>query len=167
MIPDDDEERMTVLHKQTPESIDTLRVEVDVEDEGYRAVFHWFDKLVHEYARLEQEFDAVQEQSAPPAASVDLFAWGEQAAARPKAFGERFHYAIEKGLTIYYASQRQYRTIRLLLYLHLISRYERHRVRFTRFPQIEQSLCPRPHFTDRDHTRIFNNDDADDEWDAV
>jgi len=166
MIPDDDEERLTVLHKQTPESIDTLRLEVDIEDEGYRAVFHWFDRLVHEYGRMEQEFDMMQERSAPMPGDVDLFAWGEQAAARPQAFGERFHYASEKGLTIYYASQRQYRTIRLLLYLHVISRYERNRIRFTRFPQIEQSLHPRPHFTNQDHKRIFNHD-TNDEWDAV
>ena len=140
MIPEDDEDRRRLLHKAAPETVDELRIEVDVAEEGYRAIPHWFDALVSTYEGLEKSFDAQAAEASPD----DLFSWSEVNAQRPQALQDRFSYAAETGLCIYYVTARQLRTARLMLYLHLIDRYDRERTLFKRFPNLESSLKRRP-----------------------
>jgi hypothetical protein len=52
MIPEINEDRLEYLSAQTPETIDDVRVEVDVDEEGYRAITHWLDRLLECYARV-------------------------------------------------------------------------------------------------------------------
>lgn len=166
MIPDEDEERLSALNRQTESSVDSLRIEIDVEDEGYRSVLHWFDRLTNLYRILERDFETNRERETPRVSDVDLFQWSENDSTRPAAFGQPYHYAIENGMTIFCASPRQRRTARLLLYLHVIARFEQYGLRFANFPDIEGALQPRPHFTGRDRKTIFNAENND-EWHAV
>lgn len=168
MIPEDDEERSIKLNRHPADQVDALNIEVDVEDEGYRAIAHWFDRLVQAYGRMETEFACVEQRQGPVRGDLDLLAWSEQDSKRPRAFLERFHFALEEGMSVQYNSPRQYRTARLLLYLHVIARYDQTKMRFTHFPPVERALKPRPRFTDSDRSRIFGRPDGGNrDWDAV
>lgn len=164
MIPEDNEERRGFLSKATVENIDKTQIELDLEDEGYRAVFYWFDRVVEVYQRLSAEFERGSRRRTGN--EIDLFQWGEIDAARPDAVAEPLRHAVEKGLTVYYASERQYRTSRLLLYLHLIKRFEDAHVRVTSFPRVEIALKPRPRMTESDRRIIFNPK-REDEWEVI
>ena len=167
-IPEPDEERMTFLAKQTVETIDACQVKIDLADEGYRSIFYWFDQLTAVYDRLEYAYDLQQERQAPPPMSDDLFAWSERDAGRPGALGDKLQHAVEQGITLYHSSPRQLRVARLMLYLHVIHRYERSKVRFTHFPAIERALQERPKFLDSDRRSIFMGSDAEplDNWET-
>ena len=168
MIPEEDEERLSALNRQTIDTVDTLRVEIDIEDEGYRSVLHWFDRLTNLYRILERDYESKQDTQSPVENDEDLFQWSEKDASRPHAFMQKNHHAVEQGLTIFCASPRQFRTARLLLYLHIIAKYEQYGLRFTHFPAIESALQPRPQFTRRDRKTIFNDaDPREEEWRAV
>lgn len=164
MIPEDNEDRRAYLARRTVDTIDESRIEVDLSDEGYRAIFYWFDKLVATYERLDIQFDTqtLQEQNASE--EMDLFAWSEINEARPDALSDRFRHAVERGLVVYYTSPRQFRTARLMLYLHLITQYGQAGVRFTEFPAVEAALHERPRVLESDRQRIFQHASGDD-WD--
>ncbi len=153
-IPEDDEDRRRMLQKTTADNVDALRIEVDLMDEGYRSVGHWFDAVVAVYEEIERDFDAQAAEKSPD----DLFAWSEIDAQRPKALQDRFRYAAETGLVVYYATARQYRTARLMMYLHLIERYDRNRALFKRFPRLEASLTPRPKNYERNRNHPSEHD---------
>ncbi len=144
MVPDVNEEREHYLHKQTLDTIDTARIDIDLVEEGYRAIFHWFDKVVALYDRLEGEFQVSAYRSVPQAQELDLFGWSELDANRPSACADRFAHACEHGFGIYYNSARQYRIARLLLTLHLISRYDQTRQAVDRLPSMKKVLMKRP-----------------------
>jgi len=167
-IPEPDEERMTTLAKQTVETIDECTVKIDLADEGYRSIFYWFDQLTAVYDRLEYAYDMQQQSQTPRTTDEDLFAWSERDAGRPGALGDKLQYAVEHGLVVYYGSPRQLRVATLILYLHIIHRYERAKVRFTRFPALEQALQERPKFLDSDRRSIFLGSEAmpEDNWDT-
>jgi hypothetical protein len=165
MVPDANEDRESLLAQQSLASIDNLRIEIDLADEGYRAIFHWFDNLVDLYDRMSLDFDAQTDRVVPREGEMDLFEWSEIAAKRPQALGEKFQYAIERGMTIYYSSPRQLRTARLMLYLHLISRYHQSKQRFTHFPNLDGVFNPRPKVLETDRKWIYSPPAADaEEW---
>lgn len=166
MIPEDNEERQAYLAQQTCGTIDEARIELDLADEGYRAIFRWFDQLVNLYARLGVEFEAASQAEQGSTPDLDLFDWSELNAKRPLAFGDGLRHAIEQGLTIYCSSPRQFRTARLMLYLHLVTRYERGDARFEVFPTVETALQRRPHMLDSDRKRIFQGS-TEDEWEVI
>lgn len=168
LVPENDEERDRYLARQTLETVDQAQVKIDLLEEGYRAIFHWFDRLVETYERLGVEFDADARHAAQARPDMDLFAWGELDANRPGALRDKFQHAVEHGLIIYYATPRQYRTARLMLYLHLIGGYDKSKQRFDRFPRIETTLIERPQFLETDKKFIYHAPRAGaDEWDAV
>lgn len=144
MVPDVNEEREHYLNKQTLDTIDSARIDIDLVEEGYRAVFHWFDRVVALYDRLEGEFEVSAYHNAPEAKELDLFGWSELDANRPSACADRFAHACENGFGIYYNSARQYRIARLLLTLHLISRYDQARQAVDRLPSIRKVMMKRP-----------------------
>ena len=162
MVPDSNEDRESYLAQQTPATIDEARIEIDLADEGYRAIFHWFDKLVALYDRLDIEFDAQEHRAAPDPEGIDLFAWSEIAAKRPRALSDKLQYGVEHGLVVYHSNARQYRTARLMLCLHLISRYYQTKQRFTQFPSTTETFKERPRVLDTDRKWIFQTHKLDD-----
>jgi hypothetical protein len=164
MVPDYNEEREEYLARQTLQSINDIHIEIDLADEGYRAIFYWFDKLVALYERLEVEFDAQNFDAAPEAENMDLFEWSAVAAKKPGALIDKYHHAVEHGLTIYYSSPRQLRTARLMLHLHLINRYDKTGQRFVSFPNTRDVFKLRPRVLDTDRKWIYQPPAAEDEW---
>jgi hypothetical protein len=144
MVPDENDERDRYLARQSLESIDQARIEIDLMEEGYRALFHWFDRVVALYDRLENEFDARTYRSLPQAQELDLLDWSDIDATRPGACGDKLAYACEHGFGVYYSGPRQYRIARLLLTLHVIGRYHQFRQPVERFPSFAKVFLPRP-----------------------
>ena len=164
MIPEENEDRRHYLGKQTIETIDEARVELDLEEEGYRAISHWFDALVEVYDRLAVEYDRLITREQP--AEADLIAWSEADAGRPKALQEPLQYAMEHGLVVYCTSPRQRRTARLMLYLHFVDCCRQRKSRILRFPQVMLALHQRPAVLESDRRRIYGGD-AHAEWEAM
>ncbi len=162
MVPEEDEERLTYLHKQTSATVEEAKITIDIEDEGYRAIFWWLDRLVALYDRLGHEYEskALHEHAG---SDIDLFAWSEIDAAKPRTVADPYGHAVENGVVLMYASPRQYRTARLLLYLHLIHAHALRRLKFDRFPNIEGALQKRPSMTEADRRRLFSPV-QNDEW---
>lgn len=161
MVPDANEERERYLARQTLANIDEARIEIDLADEGYRAILHWFDKLVALYERLDAEFERQAALGTACMPEIDLFEWSEIAAKRPQALNDRIQHAIERGMTVYYSTPRQLRTARLMLYLHVISRYHQSKQRFMHFPKIETALQRRPRMLEIDRKWIFQGPPCD------
>ena len=162
MVPEEDEERLAYLRKQTSATIEEAQIEIDIEDEGYRAVFLWFDRMLALYDRLGQEYEqrALNEETG---GDIDLFAWSELDAAKPKTVADPYGHTIEQGMVFLCTTPRQFRTTRLLLYLHFIHAHASNRLKFDRFPAIETALRKRPAMTDADRRRLFSPV-QDDEW---
>ncbi len=154
MIPEDTEERTRYLGKQTVDTIDTACIEIDLSEEGYRSLFHWYDHLTALYEHLERVYDARQVPAAP-GTDLDLLSWSEVDARRPSALTDKLLHAAERGLRIYYTTPRQLRTARLLLLLHIISRYGQSKVRFAQFPKLEATFQHRPRVLETDRRLIF------------
>ncbi len=144
MVPDGNEDREQYLARQTLETIDRSRIEVDLAEEGYRALFYWFDKVVALYERLGAEFDAKNHSEVPQQEMLDLFSWSERDAHRPRACYDHMAHACQQGILVYYNSPQQFRVARLMLTLHIIARYHENRHPVNEFPLLEQALAPRP-----------------------
>lgn len=157
MVPDGNEEREIMLAKQTVHSVDHARIDVDVMDEGYRAIFHWFEKMVVLYQRLDVAFAKnVQREHAVPD-DTDLFGWSEQEAARPQSCGDALAYACSRGFGVYFSNARQLRVARLLLTLHVISRYDQMNHAIVTFPSFREVFSERPRVLPAD--RMLNISD--------
>jgi hypothetical protein len=143
-VPDENEEREIYLAKHSLDTIDTAQIQVELKEEGYRAIFYWFDKVVRLYDRLGLEFDCQTQQETHAVEDLDLFAWSELNANRPDACADSIAYACEHGFGVYYESPRQYRVARLLLTLHLISRYHENRQAINAFPSLEDVFMQHP-----------------------
>ena len=144
MVPDVNEDRESYLSRQTTATVDHARVELDISEEGYRAIFYWFDKMVALYDRLSVDFDRKATRSAPPSQDMDLFAWSEIDSNRPGACCDKIAFACENGLRLYYKGPRQLRICRLLLTLHLIGRYASLHLPVSVFPSVNATLLERP-----------------------
>ncbi|MCP4639842.1 MAG: hypothetical protein GY851_05390 [bacterium] len=168
MIPEENPQRTTQIAKQSAEIVDELQFELDVADEGYRAIIHWFDELTKLYSRLGVDFEASQKPQPQEDDELDLFGWSAIEEARPSAITDPFNHAINKGMIIYCATPIQMRTARLVLYLHLIRRYREDKARFTAFPNVTQCLQPRPAVLDSDRHYIYRSQQrqqqAEGEW---
>jgi hypothetical protein len=144
MVPEENEERDRYLAAQTLDTIDEARIEIDLAEEGYRAVFHWFDQVVALYDRLNLDFDHHARTAVPKTVELDLFEWSEIDARRPAACTDRLAHACAHGIGIYHADARQYRTARLLLTLHLISTYSQRHEAVDRLPSLGSVFMRRP-----------------------
>lgn len=121
MVPDVNEDREYYLEKQTLETIDEARIEINIHDEGYRAIFHWLDKLIDVYDKISFDFDATVHRETQQQNVIDLFAWSVVDAKRPGACVAPLDHACTHGLRIHCDNERQVRVARLLLSMHLIS----------------------------------------------
>lgn len=155
LVPEADEDREMYLARQTRQTIDLARIEIDLLDEGYRAVVYWFDRMVEACKRVGTAIGREPFPAAAPSNEVDLFAWSEIEAARPEAVQDAYQHVAENGLKILYTTPRQFRTARLILYLHIVERYRGGRQRFVRFPDIERALVKRPAMSERDKKRLY------------
>ena len=144
MVPDINEEREHYLNRQRLETVDEARITLDLTDEGYRAIFHWFDRLLALYERLETEFDSHTYRNVPQAQELDLFEWSAMDAHRPSACGDKIGYACEHGFAVYYNDARQYRVGRLMITLHLISTYDQTKEPVDAFPNLSHVMVQRP-----------------------
>jgi len=120
MVPDENEDREYYLSKQTLETIDSACIEINVHEEGYRAIFHWLDKLIDLYDRINLDFEAKANRETSQHNVVDLFAWSAVDSKRPEACVDRLGHACAKGLRLRCKNESQERIARLLLTLHLI-----------------------------------------------
>jgi hypothetical protein len=144
MVPDQNEDRELYLAQQTVATIDTARIEIDIAEEGYRAVAYWFDKLLYLYDQLDVDFEVSQQQAGPPAEEIDLFAWSDIDSRRPSACGDKMWHACEQGIRIYYSTEHQRRVAGLLLAMHLTSGYSARKSTADRFPSVSAALVKRP-----------------------
>ena len=147
LVPEVDEARLRFAARFRPDKPLEDRVIVDLADEGYRAIFFWFDKLQESAARYCQAAAPAPVSAAAKTAGENrspLFAWEGLEPAATAEETDPVQYAVEKGLCVYYTSPRQCRTARLLLYLHILDTYRHTGAVFETFPLIESALQARP-----------------------
>lgn len=148
MIPEEDPERTMYLARQRPDEPDAIRLEIDLQSEGYLAIPFWLDRVLSVYEQLE----AAARTGRP--ANDDLIAWSEADARRPAAFSDPLTHLLERAVTFYYASPRQYRTARLIAYLYVIDRCRAEKKRLLRFPAIGAALRKRPAVLESDRRMV-------------
>ena len=142
MIPEENEERLEYLAAQTLDTIDDARVEIDLDDEGYRSITHWLDHLLECYARVSATASAANVVESHTD-DMDLFDWSAMNDSQPAAVRDPWTYAFEHGLAIRFSTERQFRTARLLLYLYVVDRYAESGIRLNGFPPIEGAFVSR------------------------
>ncbi|HOJ33556.1 MAG TPA: hypothetical protein PKY35_09085 [Candidatus Hydrogenedentes bacterium] len=167
MIPEENEERLGALAAQTIDTIDEFQIELDLAEEGYRAILYWFDQLTSVYERLCREYELRYHDVQVERQGLDLFQWSAADASRPAALRDSFQHAMEHGLVVYCATPHQMRVARLLLYLHLIERCAASRTRLIRFPHVEACLRKRPLMLETDRRMIFKPVESSGEWEAI
>ncbi len=141
MIPEPIPEREVYLHSQTKETIDQAQIEVDISEEGYRAILFWFDRLIKCYEMLEEKEMA----NLPPTETInDLWEWGQIHNTIPSTFRNKIQQACQHGFRICYQSARQLRIARLLLTIHLIQLYSESKHPLSKFPSMEQMFVKKP-----------------------
>lgn len=148
MVPDTNEERDEYLAAQTLRTVDEARIEIDLTEEGYRALTLWFDRVIALYDRIEQDFRkmfyAPDPANADGSSAADLFGWAVVEGERPRACADKFFHACNKGFGAFYQGFRQFRTARLILTLHLIRTYDDAGIAVERMPTLRNLLMPRP-----------------------
>lgn len=158
MVPDANEDREEYIGEQNVNTIDAARLEVDITEEGYRALSYWFDRVVALYDRVEDDyrrmFYAAEKRQAAQAAAngadaadagaPDLFGWAVEEGDRPRACADKFLHACSQGFGAFYFGHRQFRTARLVLTLHLIQRLHESGTVCNHLPSLRNILMPRP-----------------------
>jgi hypothetical protein len=134
LVPAPDEDRERALASQSLDTLGDFKLEIDVLEEGYRSIGHWFAELVGIYRRL----------GVPMKAPTD----GESRDAITRA--------VEEGICIYFASPRQLRTARLLLHLYIIDLYRKYGATLVRFPGVPRAFEARPTLLEKEKDWIYN-----------
>lgn len=166
MIPETNEDRQTYLAQRTTANVDATHIELDIADEGYRAVTHWLDRLIDTYERLNAEFMMGSAHARPAAEEMDLFGWSEMDAQVPAAFSDPVRHAAEHGITVFCSSPRQFRTARLIMFLHLVDWFGKSSGRFQGFPNLESALKRRPRVLESDRRKIYQPQ-PESEWEVI
>jgi hypothetical protein len=144
IVPDVNEERETYLARQTSYTAERACIEIDLADEGYRAIMYWFDKLLEMYERTGTAGTPTLFTPSTTGGELDLFSWSEGSQMGPEVTADRLALACERGFRLYYATSRQWRTARLIFTLHLIEWYKRLGRKVARFPRVDAVLVKRP-----------------------
>lgn len=144
MVPDANEDREHYLATQSLTSVDEARVVVDLQEEGYRALFFWFDRVVSVYERLTSVYESQQQAAPAPENELDLFAWSQIDASRPDACADVLAHACTHGFGILCGDMKQFQIARLLFTMHLIKRYAERNQAVERFPSFEAIFEERP-----------------------
>lgn len=169
LVPEPNEEREEFLSTRTLATLDEKPLEVDVVEEGYRAIGHWFEKLLQTYDRIGVEYESRNSAPAPADDEGDLMAWSERDQARPEVVQDRTWYAVAKGMRVYCGSARQYRTARLMLYHYVIDACAEDQRTLDAFPDVEAALAERPTLLESEKRWIYEPppDHASRGWDVV
>jgi hypothetical protein len=144
MVPDSNEDREHYMATQSLSSIDDARILVDLQEEGYRAIFLWFDRVVSLYERFALDFEEQHQGERTLNEGMDLFTWSAVDASRPDACGDVLAYACTHGFGILYGDQRQLQIARLLFTMHLIHQYGARKQPVERFPNLSAVFEQRP-----------------------
>ncbi len=150
LVPGGDGRREELIANQTLGTVDDLQLEIDVLEEGYRAIGFWLEKLMTLYRRLAREADASDVPELGPGGR------------KPRAVRDMYRHSVESGLRILHNSPRQYRTARLMLYLYTIKAYSDSGEAFAHFPKVESAFKQRPVLLDSEKRWIVqpSSDDA-------
>lgn len=140
LVPEPDEDREKSLAGQSLDTLGEFKLEVDVLEEGYRAVGHWFSELVGVYRRLGISVKPATTDSSDEALYAD-----RNAVTR----------AVEDSLCIWHASPRQLRTARLLLHLYVLDLYKKYGAMLARFPEIDRAFQARPTLLEKEKRWIY------------
>ncbi len=156
LVPEPDEEREKSLAGQSLDTLGAFKLEVDVLEEGYRAVGHWFAELVGVYRRLGVPVKPAQ---APADAArqdeLDLFPEAATPEAKSGDARDAVTRAVEDGLCIWYAAPRQLRTARLLTHLYILDLYKKYGASLGRFPDIDRAFRARPTLLEKEKRWIY------------
>ncbi|MCX8064236.1 MAG: hypothetical protein N3G21_03605 [Candidatus Hydrogenedentes bacterium] len=143
MIPEPNPEREMYLKTQTKNTIDNAKIEIDIRDEGYRAILFWFDRLIKCYEDIEEsEFSETSTNTKDT--EDDLLSWGINHNSKPSALKDKIGYACTNGFKILYQTSRQLRIAKLILTLHLIEIYAKRDLSVEKFPPLEQIFIHKP-----------------------
>ncbi len=143
MVPEPNPERELHLKNQSKETIDDAKIEIDIKEEGYRAILFWFDRLIKCYEDLEnREFP--QQPNADNDSEEDLWTWGINYNSKPSALKDKIGFACSNGFKIIYQTPRQLRIARLILTIHLIELYAQKNPNLEKFPHIERIFIHKP-----------------------
>ncbi len=142
-------------------------IELDVADEGYRTITHWFDELIRTFERLHIEYETVGKKAQQPSDDMDLFGWSERDSLVPLSFTDTINHAAEHCVTIFCSSPRQFRTARLIMHLHLIDKFAQSSARFHGFPNLGTAFKRRPNVLEADRRKIFQPQQREAEWEVI
>ena len=132
LVPGGDGRREELIANQALDIVDDFQLEIDVLEEGYRAIGFWLEKLMALYHRLAREAEADDVPELGPSGRM------------PRAIRDMHRHSVESGLRIFYNSPRQFRTARLMLYLYTIKAYSDSGEAFAHFPKVESAFVERP-----------------------
>lgn len=180
LVPEPSEERELWLGKMSISNFGESKMEVDVLEEGYRAIPYWFNRLLQTLRRVSVENDLtrwaedcfVEAPAFEESGEMDLFAWSnENESAEGKNDGSEIDLlglALRKLFYIWTATDRQRRTARIILFLHVIEFYESRGYSFGRFPVTEFTFGKRPALLEADKQWIYQGrSDSATEWDVI
>lgn len=180
IVPEPNEDRELWLGKLGMDSFGESRLEVDILDEGYRAIPHWFDRVMRALNRVAVENDLfrfaegclIQAPVFGDSGEMDLFTWGrENEPSTTIGAGEQTDLvalALNKLFYVWSATDRQHRTAEIVLILHLITLYESPGNAFGVFPETEAAFGARPALLNADKHWIYKGRaDPAEEWDVV
>ncbi len=180
LVPEPNDDRESWLGGLSTADFGKAKLELDVLEEGYRAIPYWFDRLLNTVERIAREHDLSTLISECTLASpdlgehgeMDLFSWSEEQSnshtKEPPSGVDLVHVCLSRLFHVWTASERQHRTARIVLLLHLIELYESDRYPFGVFPEVEQVITERPTMLDSDKTWLYQSRSASNEgWDAV
>ena len=132
LVPGRDGRREELIANLTLDTVDDFQLEIDVHEEGYRAIGFWLDKMMAFYHGLAREAEAADVPELGPDGRM------------PRAIRDMHRHLVESGLRIFYNSPRQFRTSRLMLYLYTIKAYSDSGEAFAHFPKVESAFAERP-----------------------
>jgi len=165
LVPEPDPDRDKAIASQALDTLPGFRLEVDIADEGYRAIGHWFSEIVGVYRRLGVPVRTVPLR-APAQAELDFADPGD---CEPDTAGrDALVRAVEDNLCLYVATDHQRRVARLLLHLYIGNAYRRHGAALGRFPDVDRAIADRPTFSQREKDRLYNPDreSASGDWES-
>ena len=180
LVPEPSEEREMWLGKLSVAEFGSSKLEVDILEEGYRAIPHWFNRILSTVTRIGREHDlsglgkgsSVSIPDFGENGEMDLFSWTEEqstASAAPAVSEvDRIEVCLGQLFLVWAASERQHRTARIVLLLHIIKLYESGRHPFGVFPEMDCVIADRPSLLDTDKQWIYQGRNPNgEEWDVV
>ena len=180
LVPEPSEERESWLGRLSVSHIGDSKMELDILEEGYRAIPHWFDRLLSAVTRIGREHDlssmvsegAVAVPDFAESGELDLFSWSEES--QGDDMGARrtevdlIDVCLGRLFKVWAASERQHRTARIVLLLHVIELYEEGRFSFGVFPEMDGAIADRPALLESDKQWIYQGRGGVSEgWDVV